>query len=70
MNNRAEMLRKKMEDQKRYQSAQGFTVPRPSRCKDYGKDFDPEADGLKWWEKCLLAVGVVFVLVMCGVMKP
>lgn len=35
----------------------------------YGSEYEPEADDLKWWEKCLLVAGIVFALVMCAMLK-
>lgn len=65
---REDMLRRRMEQRKREQ--QLFHLPRRGSCKDYGAEYEREAGELKTWEKLLLAVGAVAVLVMCWWLKP
>lgn len=51
------------------QSPHGFTCPKPSKCKDYGKEYPQETGDLKLWQKCALAAAVVIVLGMCAMLR-
>lgn len=68
INERAEMLKRRMEQLQREQ--QLFHIPR--RDRDYGKEYEEElqVETLTKWEKWGLVVGVVVVLGLCMWLKP
>ena len=66
-NHSAEMLRKKREDQRRYQ--QGFYTP-PKKRIHYGAEYEPEADDMSWWAKCLLGIAIAGAVVLCMALYP
>ncbi len=65
--NAATMMAAKMKDEHReqIQSRQGFTCPRPSRCRDYGKEY--EEGSLSLFEKVIVGGMVAVVLILLAV---